>query len=229
VSLKDFRRELHAAGWRHSLGLVTATCTVLQSEDTLGAEKVIIKLSDHARENDWWEQLKSSKCRTNWDKTEEKLKTGPSTESHTHLLILQSYQQTMALLLWPSSARTTRRRWRSIKKLAEDPTQSSEQRITLLIRGSSLPEDVTEQLRPHDSMPLGVIRLPNIPYRVRNSEDPFSTMSTLRVQPNDTLVSFEVVVSVRDSLNISCRQFDEGSVRMIHHYLTSPFFNGRLY
>lgn len=53
-------------------------------------------------------------------------------------------------------------------------------------------------------------------------------MDTLQVQMNDFLVSFDVVtfilkVVIRDSLILNW-QFDEDSVRLFHHVLTTSFF-----
>jgi len=39
------------------------------------------------------------------------------------------------------------------KKLTKDPTQFAERKYTLLIKASSLPEEVAEQLRPHGPRP----------------------------------------------------------------------------
>jgi hypothetical protein len=48
------------------------------------------------------------------------------------------------------------------KKLSKDPTQSAEQKTVLLIKGSLLPEYVTELLQPYDSKPPRLYGLPKI-------------------------------------------------------------------
>jgi len=63
----------------------------------------------------------------------------------------------------------------------------------------------------------------------KNSEDFVHTLGTLHVQPNDILVSLDVIslfikVMIRVLLNILSQQFDEGNVGLFHHILTSLVF-----
>jgi hypothetical protein len=66
------------------------------------------------------------------------------------MLILQSYQQTRAML-WSSSSPMAQwsSGWTSIQKTVHWPTLTMEQTSVLIINKSSLTEEVTKQLRPH--------------------------------------------------------------------------------
>jgi len=72
----------------------------------------------------------------------------------------------------------------------------------------------------------------NSPHHLSNSEDFVRTLGTLQVQPNDILVSFDVVslftgMPTRDSLKLMIR----GDIRIFHLVLiTSSFcFNGQFH
>jgi hypothetical protein len=61
--------------------------------------------------------------------------------------------------------------------------------------------------------------LSNSQHHMRNSEDFIHTLSTLQVQPNDILVSFDVIslftwLLVGDSLNLQSLKFDKGNIRL---------------
>jgi hypothetical protein len=98
------------------------------------------------------------------------------------------------------------------------------------------PSSVPFGLPPRDLLLAGLRgpRLGKSTYRVKNSED-ILTLSTLRVNTNDILVSFDVTslftkVPKKDVLDFLSRLFDE-DVRPFHHVLTSSLlcFSGHFY
>ena len=153
----------------------------------------------------------------------------------------------------------------SYRRLARDPTDWTERKTTLLLKKSTLTEDICKQLRPAGSRPPRLYELlkihkegvpprsivsntgaptyqlskylagiliqltGNSAHHVKNSFQFVQILKSLRVQPEDLMVSFDVVslfhnVPIVDSLDLRSQHFEDNVLVLFKHVLTSTYF-----
>ena len=154
----------------------------------------------------------------------------------------------------------------SYKNLTRDPTESTERKTALLLKKSKLTEDICKQLRPTGCRPPRLYGRPNIhkegvplrlsqqhwrsnlpirlfqqlvgksEHHVTNSLQFVQTLDSTHIQPDDLMVSFDVVslftrVPVADSLKLLRHHFEDGVLALFQHVLTSTYFcfDGKFY
>jgi hypothetical protein len=160
----------------------------------------------------------------------------------------------------------------SYKRLARDPTDSKERKTTLLLKKSTLTEDICKQLRPARSRPPRLYGLPKIhkegvplrpivnnigaptyqlskylagllsqltgnsAHNVKNSFQFVRILESLRIQPEDLMVSFNVVslftnIPIVDSLELLIHHFEDDVLALFKHVLNSTYFcfDGQFY
>jgi hypothetical protein len=158
------------------------------------------------------------------------------------------------------------------RRLTRDPTDSTERRTALLLKKSTLTEDICKQLHPSGSRPPRLYGLPKIhkegvplrpivsnigaptyqlskdlagllsqltgnsAHHVRNSFQFVQILESLRVRPDDVMVSFDVVslftnVPIMDSLELLSHHFEEDILALFKHVLISTYFcfDGQFY
>jgi hypothetical protein len=180
----------------------------------------------------------------------------------TMVLSTLDYKQKITSLLEDSSYR----------RLARDPTDLTKRKTTLLLRKSTLTEDICKQLRPAGSRPPrlyglmkihkeGVCLRPivnsigaptyqlsqylagllsqltgNSAHHVKNSFKFVQILKSLRVQPEDLMVSFNMVslftnVLIVDSLELFSHHFEDDVLALFKHVLIYTYFcfDGQFY
>jgi hypothetical protein len=163
--------------------------------------------------------------------------------------------------------------YKAYAMLKMDPTESIERKtVLLLLKKSSFPEEVCQQVRPQGFRPprlygLSKIHKPGVPQRpiistigsptyrlaqhfarllsghsghsphyIKNSIEFVQVLSSLQVDTNDIMVSFDIVslftkVPIRETIDLLGRHFEEDALGLFGLFLTTSYltFNGQFY